>query len=93
MPLLPQVTPEMQTRYLQRRAEDIGTISTAIATRDFDTIRKIRHHFRGNASMFGHDDLSAIGHMLEVAALRNDPHATSASLEDFRSWLLKHSAG
>ena len=58
-------------RFLARKREDLERVRAALATRDYETIRRIGHDLKGAGEGFGFPELSAFGAALERAA---DPH-------------------
>ena len=72
--------------FLANRQKDLQTLRTAMAQKDFETIRVLGHRMRGDGGGYGFNAISAIGGMMELAAGRRDEPAIqrqTAELEDF----------
>jgi hypothetical protein len=61
--------------FLENRRKDVDTITGCMEKNDLDTIRILGHRMKGDGGGYGFDLISAIGEVLEHAALRRD-HAT-----------------
>jgi hypothetical protein len=62
------VTPEIRTRYLQRRQGDVTAIQEAISTGNFQVPAKLGHDWKGNGETYGFPQFSEWGKNLENAA-------------------------
>jgi len=72
--------------FLANRQKDLQTLRTAMAQKDFETIRVLGHRMRGDGGGYGFNAISAIGGMMELAAGRRDEPAIqrqTTELEDF----------
>ena len=72
--------------FLANRQKDLLTLRTALAEKDFETIRMLGHRMRGDGGGYGFNAISAIGEVMEMAAARRDEPAIqrqTAELEDF----------
>ena len=77
-------------RFLARNREDLDRVRAALATRDFETIRRIGHDLKGAGEGFGFPELSAFGAALERAAIARNERALKeqlAAVEQFLSRL------
>ena len=77
-------------RFLARKREDLDRVRAALATRDFETIRRIGHDLKGAGEGFGFPELSAFGAALERAAIARNERALKeqlAAVEQFLSRL------
>jgi len=54
--------------YLERRRADVGAISVALESGDFESVRTLGHRMKGSGSGYGLDRVSEIGAALEQAA-------------------------
>ena len=61
--------------FLENRRKDVETITGCVEKNDLETIRILGHRMKGDGGGYGFDSISAIGEVLEQAALRRD-HAT-----------------
>lgn len=64
----PEITPEMKSRYITRRADDVVKLEAAAATEDYVTLRAVAHQIKGNAATFSFRDLEQHALALEEAA-------------------------
>ena len=74
--------------FLSNRQKDLQTLRTAIAEKDFETIRILGHRMRGDGGGYGFNAISDIGGVMELAAGRRDEPAIqrqTAALEEFLS--------
>ncbi len=70
----------MRPRFLQKRAQDVAALETAIGSRDFEQIRTIGHRIKGLAGSYGLAQIGGIGGALEQAAQAKDVHAITEQL-------------
>ena len=77
-------------KFLVRKREDLDRVRTALAAKDFETIRRIGHDLKGAGEGFGFPELSAFGAALERAAIARNERALKeqlAAVEQFLSRL------
>jgi HPt (histidine-containing phosphotransfer) domain-containing protein len=77
-------------RFLARKREDLDRVRIALATQDYETIRRIGHDLKGAGEGFGFPELSAFGAALERAAIAHNERALGeqlAAVEQFLSRL------
>jgi HPt (histidine-containing phosphotransfer) domain-containing protein len=77
-------------KFLARKRDDLDCVRTALAARDFETIRRIGHDLKGAGEGFGFPELSAFGAALERAAIARNERALTeqlAAVEQFLSRL------
>jgi HPt (histidine-containing phosphotransfer) domain-containing protein len=55
--------------FLERRAQDVVTLQSALERGDFEAIARIGHSLRGNGVSFAFPEISAIGEAVEAGAL------------------------
>jgi HPt (histidine-containing phosphotransfer) domain-containing protein len=73
-------------RYLENRRGDVVAIDAALASSDFDTIRRLGHSMKGSGGGYGLDPVTEMGRGLEEAAKAEDPGTVRAwlgKLQDF----------
>lgn len=76
----------LMVRYLGRREADLGTLRSALAADDFESIRIKGHNLYGSGSAYGLDRISELGGEIEAAALgqnRTEITRLIGSLESF----------
>jgi len=59
-------------QYLDHRHEDVGKLTEALETADFETIRITGHNLYGSGAAYGLDNISDLGRELENAANAED---------------------
>jgi HPt (histidine-containing phosphotransfer) domain-containing protein len=72
--------------FLANRQKDVQTLRTALAQRDFETIRVLGHRMKGDGGGYGFGKITEIGGVMEPAAARQDHtviERCTAELEDF----------
>ena len=78
---------EMRKKYVDRRAQDLAQLETALVGRDFDLFYKVGHQLRGNAETFGYAELATLGEAMEALAEAKDGTAAEECLTKLRDWL------
>jgi CheY-like chemotaxis protein/HPt (histidine-containing phosphotransfer) domain-containing protein len=63
---------DLARAYLANRTKEIEVIKAALQRRDFETIYRIGHNMHGSGRMFGFDELTAIGALLQGAVAAAD---------------------
>ena len=58
--------------YLDNRRKDLVTIEQAVAAGDFKRLRKLGHDLKGSGGAYGMAPISALGNIIETAALAAD---------------------
>jgi HPt (histidine-containing phosphotransfer) domain-containing protein len=53
--------------YIENRRKDIHNLQAAILQKDYNAIRFIGHGMKGSGSGYGFDQISELGHMLELS--------------------------
>ena len=80
---------EARLKYIERRKTDLETCKNALKQKDFDSIARVGHQVKGNASTFGYEDLSSIAIDLEKCALSKDASGLDSVLGRFTKFLSK----
>jgi CheY-like chemotaxis protein/HPt (histidine-containing phosphotransfer) domain-containing protein len=62
-------------RYLEKRRQEVGSLRSALHTRDFDAIKSTGHKMRGTGGGYGFPTLTELGEKLETAAKARDDAA------------------
>lgn len=83
---------EMRHKYIDRRAQDLGSLQGALEKNDFEVFSKVGHQLRGNAATFGYDSLGVLGEKLEKVAESHDTAEAEACLSALRSWIAQQKA-
>lgn len=87
MDFTPQITPEMKSRYVTRRQDDLIKVESALGAGDFSTLLKVAHQIKGNAATFNFNDLETMAIQMEKAALDQNRTACEAALTAFKTWI------
>lgn len=74
-------------KYLDRRCDDIGKLTRALADADFETIRITGHNLYGSGAAYGLDDISSIGASIENAADSKDVPSIERSIDELKAFL------
>lgn len=87
MEFTPQITPEMMSRYVTRRGEDLTKVESALSSGDYETLLKIAHQIKGNAATFNFTDLERMALQMEKAAHEKNRTACEAAAAAFKTWV------
>lgn len=82
-----EISKTARDNYIARRAEDLEACKTALATDDFNSIRKLAHKMKGNGSTFGFPELTKLGGVIEEAALASDKPSLEKLIQEFSKWV------
>ena len=85
-----EVPQEILSRYLERRKRDLEACLYNLEKKNFSELEKVGHQLKGNASTFGHEDLTSISSELELAAATRDIAQLEFALENFSTWVSEH---
>ncbi|WPU65449.1 Hpt domain-containing protein [Peredibacter starrii] len=85
-----EVPEAMQTRYVERRKQDLEVCRKNLALQKFSELEKVGHQLKGNGVTFGFDDISVIGKRMEVAAAEANVHEMEKALKDLSHWVKQH---
>lgn len=73
--------------FVQHKREDLQVLHKALTARDFETVRKIGHNWKGVCPSYGFDDLGKIGRQFEQIAAQKDTAALNELLEALPRYL------
>lgn len=73
--------------FLEHKRADLGTIRIAIDQKDYATISQIGHKMKGEGGSFGFDAVTALGSVLEQAALQQDLTSANQTLDELAQYL------
>ena len=59
---------EMQTKYVAYLLTEIPKIKAALNSKDCEVLRVFGHNIKGSGGMYGFDDITSIGSMIEALA-------------------------
>jgi HPt (histidine-containing phosphotransfer) domain-containing protein len=75
--------------FLSNRRKDLAALRTALADKDFETIRVLGHRMKGDGGGYGFDRITEIGGAMELAAARRDYPALDRHVEDLDTFLTR----
>ena len=78
---------DLVPNFLEHKRADLGTIRTAINQKDYATISQIGHKMKGEGGSFGFDGVTALGSVLEQAALNKDLVSANHTLDELAQYL------
>ena len=73
--------------YLEKRRSEVALYRTALASGDFDTIKKMAHKMKGTGTGYGFPRFTELGGALEKAALEGNETGTGRYVEEFASYV------
>ncbi len=73
--------------FLAHKRADIGNIEQAISAADYKTLGHIGHKMKGEGGSYGFDAVTALGAVLERAALDQDLATARHTLDEFAAYL------
>lgn len=85
-----EVDSEVQSivpEFLENRKKDCLLISNLLEMDSFREIRSLGHRMKGAGGSYGFDDISAIGEVIEEAALSADNKAISSAVLQLSNYL------
>ena len=65
---VPEGFEEIVVPYLKKRREDVSTLRTLLAAREFAAIQRICHNMKGTGASYGFTELTTLGAGMEEAA-------------------------
>lgn len=75
--------------YLGNRRLDCDLIERFLAEGDLVEIRSLGHRMKGSGGSYGFDEISEIGEVLELAALKSDTGGIRSAAERLKRYLEK----
>jgi len=78
---------DLVPNFLEHKRADLGTLRTAIDHKDYETISQIGHKMKGEGGSFGFDAVTAMGSVLEQAALNQDLTSANHTLDQLAEYL------
>jgi HPt (histidine-containing phosphotransfer) domain-containing protein len=75
--------------FLKTRDDDMANLAVGLATNDFTAMRAIGHAMKGSGGSFGFDPVTAMGDIIEKAALAGDAATIATQLAELRSYLAR----
>ena len=75
--------------FLANRRRDLTTIASCLEQGDLSTIGLLGHRMKGDGGGYGFDQISAIGHQLEQAAMAKDRASITSQITLLKDFLSK----
>lgn len=76
-------------RFLAHRAADVGRIRTALASADFEAIRRMAHGMKGSGGGYGFPEISRLGAAMEEGARQRDAAAIGELVASLEAYLAR----
>jgi len=87
IPIADPFARRLMTQYLERREQDLKSLSSSLAEADFESIALTAHKLYGSGAAYGLDEITRLGGDLEKAAQSRKSSEVVALLEELRCFL------
>lgn len=77
--------------YVQRRGIDLFNLQLAFKTKEATQFSSVGHKLKGNAAIFGFQELEDLGRRLETVETSKDWEIADSLLEELELWYLRQS--
>ena len=74
--------PEMQEMYINHTSKELVSIMEDLETKSFDSLRTFGHNIKGSGGMYGFNEVTEIGAVIEAAAKDEDMALIKSKLKD-----------
>tara|TARA_B100000941_G_C28438464_1_gene518313 strand:+ start:303 stop:581 length:279 start_codon:yes stop_codon:yes gene_type:complete len=78
---------EMQEMYIQHTSKELLSLMEDLKTKSFDSLRTFGHNIKGSGGMYGFNEVTEIGAVIEVAAKNEDMALIKSNLNSLDSFL------
>ena len=78
---------EMQEMYINHTTKELVSIMEDIETKSFDSLRTFGHNIKGSGGMYGFNEVTEIGAVIEAAAKDEDMALIKSNLKNLDSFL------
>ena len=78
---------EMQEMYINHTSKELVSIMDNLETNSFDSLRTFGHNIKGSGGMYGFNEVTEIGAVIEAAAKDEDMASIKSNLKDLDSFL------
>ena len=78
---------EMQEMYINHTSKELVSIIEELETKSFDSLRTFGHNIKGSGGMYGFNEVTEIGAVIEAAAKDEDMTLIKSNLEDLDLFL------
>ena len=78
---------EMQEMYINHTSKELVSIIEELETKSFDSLRTFGHNIKGSGGMYGFNEVTEIGAVIEAAAKDKDKALIKTSLKNLDLFL------
>ena len=78
---------EMQEMYINHTLKELEKIKSELTLESIDSIRTFGHNIKGSGGMYGFDEVTKIGLLIETAAKADDLESIKSNLKDLENFL------
>ncbi len=78
---------EMQEMYINHTSKELVSIMDNLETNSFDSLRTFGHNIKGSGGMYGFNEVTEIGAVIEAAAKDEDMALIKSNLKNLDSFL------
>ena len=78
---------EMQEMYINHTTKELVSIMEDIETKSFDSLRTFGHNIKGSGGMYGFNEVTEIGAVIEAAAKDEDMALIKSNLKNLDLFL------
>ena len=78
---------EMQQMYVNHTSKELMSIMETLDTKSFDSLRIFGHNIKGSGGMYGFNEVTEIGAVIEAAAKEEDMALIKSNLNSLDSFL------
>ena len=78
---------EMQEMYINHTSKELVSIIEELETKSFDSLRTFGHNIKGSGGMYGFNEVTEIGAVIEAAAKDEDMVLIKSNLKDLDLFL------
>ena len=78
---------EMQEMYINHISKELASIMEGLETKSFDFLRTFGHNIKGSGGMYGFNEVTEIGTVIEAAAKDEDMAIIKSNLNDLGLFL------
>ena len=78
---------EMQEMYINHTSKELVSIMDNLETNSFDSLRTFGHNIKGSGGMYGFNEVTEIGAVIEAAAKDEDMVLIKSNLKDLDLFL------
>ena len=72
---------EMQEMYVKHTSKELISVKEALETKSFDSLRTFGHNIKGSGGMYGFNEVTEIGAVIETAAKEQNMDLIKSNLD------------